>query len=114
MTVRVRVRQVSADRQCNLTLKCQTRDIDDTLASRCSKRAARKPPRCGTGAARKIHTVNCHRSGQHYLKSGGPNISGWPVRASTDTVVRRSEKCAGPANVEGWQVRTTNDCPHPR
>ena len=26
----------------------------------------------GRATARKIHTVNCHRSGQHYLKSGGP------------------------------------------
>ena len=41
------------------------------------KMTARKLPRCGAGArgqapARKVHTVICHRSGQHYLKFDGP------------------------------------------
>ena len=154
-------------RQC-VWLTCQTR-TRDTLASRCSKRAARKPPRCGTGdraknthcelssfgpalfeiwwpdiylggpypdvrvevprdlntdvsvfdwharlglvtrwrlavakglrenrrdvgraTARKIHTVNCHRSGQHYLKSGGPTYI-WVARTGQWQI-----KCTGP------------------
>ena len=33
----------------------------------------------GRATARKIHTVNCHRSGQHYLKSGGPTYI-WVAR----------------------------------
>ena len=76
-------------RQC-VWLTCQTR-THDTLASRCSKRAARKPPRCGTGdRAKNTHTVNCHRSGQHYLKSGGPTYI-WVARTGQWQI-----KCTGP------------------
>ena len=42
------------------------------LASRCSKITARKLRDVRRAPARKVHTVICHRSGQHYLKSGGP------------------------------------------
>ena len=50
----------------------------------------------GRAPARKVHSVICHRSGQHYLRLGGlygpvKDKMYWPELA------RRSEKCAGPA-----------------
>ena len=56
----------------------------------------------GRAPARKVHTVICHRSGHHYLKSGGPTYLGGPYGPVKDKMywpklARRSEKCAGPA-----------------
>ena len=81
-------------------LTCPTRA---TLASRCSKRTARKLPRCGAGA--RVKSTSCDLSSFRpalfeiwwpdiYL--GGPygpvkDKMCWPELA------RRSEKCAGPA-----------------
>ena len=39
------------------------------------------------GPARKIHNVICHRSGQHYLKSGGPTYLGGPYGPVKDKML---------------------------
>ena len=40
----------------------------------------------GSVPVRKVHTVICHRSGQHYLKCGGPTYLGGPYGPVTDTM----------------------------
>ena len=53
----------------------------------------------GRAPARKIYPVICHRPGQHYLKSDGPTYIYGPVKDKMHwpELVRRSEKCTGPA-----------------
>ena len=51
----------------------------------------------GRAPARILHTVICHRSGQHYLKSDGPTYLGGPYGPVKDKMywpelARRSEK----------------------
>ena len=88
-------------RQC-VWLTCQTR-TRDTLASRCSKRAARKPPRCGTGDRAKNTHCELSSFGPTLFEIWWPDIYlGGPYGPVTDKMywpelVRRSEKCAGPA-----------------
>ena len=86
-------------RQC-VWLTCPTRD---TLASRCSKRAARKLPRCGTGDRAKNTYCELSSFGPALFEIWWPDIYlGGPYGPVTDKMywpelVRRSEKCAGPA-----------------
>ena len=88
-------------RQC-VWLTCQTR-TRDTLASRCSKRAARKPPKCGTGDRAKNTHCELSSFGPALFEIWWPDIYlGGPYGPVTDKMywpelVRRSEKCAGPA-----------------
>ena len=88
-------------RQC-VWLTCQTR-TRDTLASRCSKRAARKLPRCGTGDCAKNTHCELSSFGPALFEIWWPDIYlGGPYGPVTDKMywpelVRRSEKCAGPA-----------------
>ena len=88
-------------RQC-VWLTCQTR-TRDTLASRCSKRAARKLPRCGTGDRAKNTHCELSSFGPALFEIWWPDIYlGGPYGPVTDKMywpelVRRSEKCAGPA-----------------
>ena len=88
-------------RQC-VWLTCPTR-TRDTLASRCSKRAARKLPRCGTGDRAKNTHCELSSFGPALFEIWWPDIYlGGPYGPVTDKMywpelVRRSEKCAGPA-----------------
>ena len=88
-------------RQC-VWLTCQTRTCD-TLASRCSKRAARKLPRFGTGDRAKNTHCELSSFGPALFEIWWPDIYlGGPYGPVTDKMywpelVRRSEKCAGPA-----------------
>ena len=88
-------------RQC-VWLTCPTR-TRDTLASRCSKRAARKLPRCGTGDRAKNTYCELSSFGPALFEIWWPDIYlGGPYGPVTDEMywpelVRRSEKCAGPA-----------------
>ena len=85
-------------RQC-VWLICQTRD---TLASCCSKRAARKLPRCGTGDRAKNTHCELSSFGPALFEIWWPDIYlGGPYGPVTDKMywpelVPRSEKCAGP------------------
>ena len=87
-------------RQC-VWLTCPTR-TRDTLASRCSKRAARKLPRCGTGDRAKNTYCELSSFGPALFEIWWPDIYlGGPYGPVTDKMywpelVRRSEKCAGP------------------
>ena len=87
--------------QC-VWLTCPTR-TRDTLASCCSKRAARKLPRCGTGARAKNTYCELSSFGPALFEIWWPDIYlGGPYGPVTDKMywpelVRRSEKCAGPA-----------------
>ena len=81
-------------RQC-VWLTCQTRLV--TRWRLAVAKGLRENCRdVGRATARKIHTVNCHRSGQHCLKSGGP-IYIWVARTGQWQI-----KCTGPAV---WKVR---------
>ena len=88
-------------RQC-VWLTCPTR-TRDTLASRCSKRDARKLPRCGTGDRAKNTYCELSSFGPALFEIWWPDIYlGGPYGPVTDKMywpelVRRSEKCAGPA-----------------
>ena len=108
-------------RQC-VWLTCQTR-TRDTLASRCSKRAVRKLPRCGTGDRAKNTFCELSSFGPALFEIWWPDIYlGGPYGPVTDKMywpelVRRSEKCAGPAGQclcrglardwrsENWKIR---------
>ena len=73
------------------------------LASRCSKRTARKLPRCGTGAREKSTYCDLSSFGPTLFEIWWPNIYlGGPYGPVKDKMywpelARRSEKCAGPA-----------------
>ena len=92
-------------RQC-VWLTCPT-PTRDTLASRCSKRTARKLPRCGTGSRTREKYIQLYCD----LSSFGPALFEiwWPDiylsgpygpvkdKKYWPELARRSEKCAGPA-----------------
>ena len=87
-------------RQC-VWLTCLTR-TRVTLASRCSKRTARKLPRCGTGTRAKSTYCDLSSFGPPLFEIWWPDIYlGGPYGPVKDKMywpelVRRSEKCAGP------------------
>ena len=71
-----------------------------TLASRCSKRTARKLPRCGTGGPRETYILwFVIVRASTILNLLARHISRWHVKDETywPELARRSEKCAGPA-----------------
>ena len=88
-------------RQC-VWLTCPT-PTHDKLASRCSKRTARKLPRCGTGARAKNTYCDLSSFGPALFEIWWPDIYlGGPYGPVKDKMywpelVRQSEKCAGPA-----------------
>ena len=88
-------------RQC-VWLTCPT-PTHDKLASRCSKRTARKLPRCGTGALAKNTYCDLSSFGPALFEIWWPDIYlGGPYGPVKDKMywpelVRQSEKCAGPA-----------------
>ena len=73
------------------------------LASRCSKRTARKHPKCGAGARAKSTYYDLSSFGPAILEIGWSDIYlGGPYGPVKDKMywpelARRSEKCAGPA-----------------
>ena len=85
---------------CLIDMPHSTRD---TLASRCSKRTARKLPRCGTGTSAKSTYCDLSSFGPALFEIWWPDIYlGGPYGPVKDEMywpklARRSEKCAGPA-----------------
>ena len=87
------------------------------LASRCSKRIARKLPRCGTGARAKSTYCDLSSFGPALFEIWWPDIYlGGPYGPVKDKMywpelVRRSEKCPGPAGQCLCRVLTQNSAP---
>ena len=101
LTYRVR-RDLNTDVSVFEWLTCLT-PTRVTQASRCSKRTARKLPRCGTGALAKSTYCDLSSFGPPLFEIWWPDIYiGGPYVPVKDKMywpglARRSEKCAGPA-----------------